>query len=99
MIDDVEYELAFSVKNPFGTKCFCQLSTNGELIESKVITARLGENNKILSAVILLASCGAIGLALPYLGDWIWLSPILFILAVAFSASFRGHIYDEEKIT
>lgn len=98
-VNHVEYLIILKVRNAFTGKLECNLYQSDRLVVSKITQVKLGNGNKLLSVILLLVLCGAVGFIVPQMGNWIWLSPILFILAVVLSLSCRERIYEIETKT
>ena len=89
-----EVHLVFKVLNPFTGRLECNLYESGELISKKWTKAKLGEKNKVLSIILLLLLTGMLGLFIPVMGSFVWLSPIIFIACVTTAMSVRERIYE-----
>ena len=99
-LNNAQYSIISNVNNLFTGVITCELySKNSGLISSKFTKAKLSEKNKVFSIVLLLIFCGSLGYIIPKLGVWIWTAPVLFILAVVISMSFRERIYEIETKT
>jgi hypothetical protein len=89
-----EIHLEFKVLNPFTGRLECNLYESGELLSKKWTKAKLGEKNKVLSIILLLLLTGMLGLFIPVMGSFVWLSPIIFIACVTTAMSVRERIYE-----
>lgn len=89
-----EIHLEFKVLNPFTGKLECNLYDSGELISKKWTKAKLGEKNKALSIILLFLLTGMLGLSFPFMGSFVWLSPIIFLAFVTIAMSVRERIYE-----
>ena len=93
-IDDRTFTIELHANNIFTGRLTCNLYASDELQSSKFTKAELGEKNKIVSIVLLLLFCGLLGMAIPKMGSWVWLSPLLFVLSVIVAMAGRERIYN-----
>ncbi len=99
-INNQEYNIKFKVLNVFTGELLCELySKSNGLISSKYTKAKLTDKNKNTSIILLIILSAFVGYVAPRLGAWLWLTPLLFILAVIISMSIRERVYEIESKT
>ena len=88
------YRIEVHISNLFTGKISCGLFKNEDLLSYQYTKAIVGEKNKYLSFILLIAFCGILGYFIPKMGAWAWLSPILFIVCIVVAMSGRERIYN-----
>ncbi len=100
IINEVNYEINVKVLNPITGVMEATLSKNGEAIIKQRATVKLGKKNKLLSNIMMIISFISLGFAVGNGYLPIWLTLLLYLIAVVGSASLRNKLYViEEKNT